>query len=80
MAERQSAVFNPDTMAFLVSRYGVEEPEDLAPILGFEPGLLRGWAEGWAQPRTEDAILLSFKTRLPVEAMTKASTPMRLAA
>lgn len=80
MTERQSATFNPDTMSFLASRYGVEEPEDLAPILGIAPGKLRGWSEGWAVPSNEDAILLSFKTRLPLEAMAKASVPMQAAA
>lgn len=59
--------FNPASINFIATSYGVKEPEGLAPILGFPKERLRAWADGEDVPTNDEAILLLEKTRLPLK-------------
>lgn len=74
MAERQPPIFNPATISFIASGYGVDTPEELAPILGFPEGRLTAWAEGYDFPNWVELNRLCKTTGLSPESMVLRRT------
>lgn len=75
-----AATFNPESVRFIASRYGLSRIEELEPMLGFPAHKLNAWAKGKAAPTNDEAILLMHKTQLPFEWFTVEEESPALAA
>ncbi|MFW0109519.1 hypothetical protein ACN081_02200 [Rothia sp. P13129] len=80
MANTKPLIFNPDSLWFIASRYGVNNMADLANLLGFNPDAVQSWAQGKTAPTNNEAVLLMHKTGLPAEWFAKSpETPLMAA-
>lgn len=80
MANSKPLVFNPDSLWFIASRYGVNNMTDLANLLGFPPDSVQDWADGRSAPTNNEAVLLMHKTGLPAEWFAKSPDLQLMAA